>query len=87
MSYKNCSKTLDTVFEVLGPISRIYDGSKPPQNLNQCHGNDTVFVITPNLDGSCYYNNAIKRLWDFGDPFAPPCTLDTKNNINIGLNC
>jgi len=87
MSYKNCSKTLDTVFEVLGPISRIYDGNKPPQNLNQCHGNDTVFVITPNLDGSCYYNNAIKRLWDFGDPFAPPCTLDTKNNINIGLNC
>ena len=87
MSYKACSKSLDTVFDVLGPISKIYDGNKPPQNLNQCNANDTVFVISPNLDGSCYYNNAIKRLWDFGDPFAPACTLDTKNNINIGLNC
>lgn len=87
MVYKTCSKSIDTTFEVQGPISHIYDGSKPPQNANQCHSNDTVFVINPNLDGSCYYNNTVRRLWDFGDPFAPPCTLDTKNNINIGLNC
>ncbi|MCX6186430.1 MAG: PKD domain-containing protein [Bacteroidetes bacterium] len=87
ISYKNCFKSIDTIFDIYGPITKIFDPGNPVQNLNQCHVTDTIYFITPNPDISCYYKNAIKRLWDFADPFAPPCTLDTKKNINVGLNC
>lgn len=29
----------------------------------------------------------VERLWTFGDQYAPQCTTDTENGINVGKNC
>lgn len=58
----------------------------------------TLFCDTPGnamfTDISRYENprDSVTRLWVFGDPFAEkigglPCTVNTKNGINIGRNC
>jgi gliding motility-associated-like protein len=75
-----CVFTTDSFIKVLGP------GTKEKSiNSHQCKIRDTVFFE----DRSCRYgnNSPLKYLWDFGDAYAPQCTLDTKNGLNIGLNC
>lgn len=32
-------------------------------------------------------NQCIERIWDFDDRFCLPCTTDTRNNENTGINC
>ncbi len=32
-------------------------------------------------------DSRIKRIWDFGDEFALPCTTSTAKGLNIGVNC
>ncbi|OYU94784.1 MAG: hypothetical protein CFE21_13925 [Bacteroidetes bacterium B1(2017)] len=84
----NCFVRADTTVKIFGPhaVMDIYEDAIV--NSIQCEVHDTVLFRTPVGDHSCYYNNgAIDRIWDFGDPFAPQCTTDTKANQNVGLNC
>jgi gliding motility-associated-like protein len=84
----NCFVKSDTTIKIYGPISRIETRPDPIINSIQCEIHDTVLFRTPVGDHSCYYGNAnLYTLWDFDDDFAPPCTTDTKKNINVGLNC
>lgn len=84
----NCFVRRDTTVKVLGPKSVIETRFDPIINSIQCEVNDTVKFRTPVGDQSCFYNNgALYRLWDFDDAFAPNCTTDTKNGINVGVNC
>jgi gliding motility-associated-like protein len=84
----NCFIRRDTTVKVFGPKSVIETRADPIINSIQCEVNDTVLFRTPVGDRSCFYNNgALYRLWDFDDAFAPNCTTDTKNGINVGVNC
>lgn len=88
VSLINCSYVLDTFVNVLGPRANIANDTARVQNNNQCLAKDTVYFKTPAPYTSCHFNNpAMRRLWNFGDATAPPCTTDTRNGINIGLNC
>lgn len=84
----NCDTTqvVDTV-TILGPLARV----GTPENRYQCEIHDTVyFTNNTTLPYQSEHGPApgnIKRLWDFGDTVAPQCTTDTKNGINVGLNC
>jgi gliding motility-associated-like protein len=57
-------------------------------NKYQCLVTDTVRFVNPNpyLSVHCA-SGKITQLWDFADPFAPSCTTDTRNGININVNC
>ncbi len=85
----NCSFRRDTLLEVLGPKAVVETPLDRVNNSIQCEIHDTViFRGPPPADRSCFYQNStILRVWDFDDPFAPPCTTDTKLNINVGQNC
>lgn len=84
----NCKIIKDTFIHVLGPKAIIEQDTNKVINSHQCSIQDTVYFKTPVPYLSCHHNNpAMTRLWDFGDAYAPPCTTDTKNGINIGLNC
>lgn len=85
----SCFTKTDTTVKVFGPKSVIErEPSDRILNSVQCEVNDTVRFRTPVGDFSCYYGNGpMYRLWDFDDAFAPPCTTDTRLNINVGLNC
>jgi hypothetical protein len=84
----NCFVRADTSIFVYGPKSQIETRANKIINSIQCEIYDTVKFRTPVGDYSCYYGNGpMYRLWDFDDAFAPPCTTDTKNNINVGVNC
>jgi hypothetical protein len=84
----SCFTRTDTTVFVYGPKSQIETRSDKIINSIQCEIYDTVKFRSPVGDNSCYYGNgAMYRLWDFDDEFAPPCTTDTKNNINVGVNC
>src|SRR5690606_38411330 len=73
---------------VLGPNAVIANDSVSVINSNQCSVSDTVLFVTPNPYLSCHHNNPnMIRIWNFNDPFAPPCTTDTRNGINVGVNC
>lgn len=72
---------------VLGPRASI----GTPLNRYQCQIHDTV--VFSNTTSNPYLSNHgpapgnIKRIWDFKDTWAPACTTDTKNGINVGMNC
>jgi gliding motility-associated-like protein len=84
----SCFTRTDTTVYVYGPKSLIETRADKIINSIQCEVYDTVRFRTPVGDNSCYYGNgSMYRLWDFDDAFAPPCTTDTKNNINVGVNC
>ncbi|HYG16209.1 MAG TPA: PKD domain-containing protein, partial [Bacteroidia bacterium] len=79
------TKIVDTV-TVLGPRANIGN----PVNRFQCMIHDTVYFVG---NGALYMSNHgpapgnVQRLWHFDDPAAPQCTTDTKNGINVGMNC
>lgn len=84
----SCVYVKDTFINVLGPNAIISNDTIRVINSNQCSIADTVFFISPNPYLSCHSGNQnMIRLWDFNDPFAPPCTTDTKNGMNAGVNC
>lgn len=85
----NCSFRRDTLVDVKGPRAVVENDSIRLLNSIQCEIHDTViFRGPPPRDESCFYqNSSIFRLWDFDDPFAPPCTTDVKANRNVGVNC
>ncbi len=89
--FSNCTIETDTIVRVYGPKAVIHEpdvvGHKV-LNSNQCEIFDTVYFKTPVPYLSCSSGfGPQQHLWDFGDPFAPPCTTDTKNGISVGLNC
>lgn len=87
-SLLNCQITSDTYLNVNGPKATIANDTARVPNANQCAVQDTVYFKTPVPYLSCHHNNPnMTRIWNFGDPFAPPCTTDTKNGINVGVNC
>ena len=84
----NCKIKVDTTIEILGPQAIIQTTKDPIINQSQCEVHDTVRFRGPAIDHSCLYsNNALYRIWDFDDAFAPPCTTDTRNGINLNRNC
>lgn len=89
--FADCVIETDTLITVLGPKSIIHNPENALERINniaQCEINDTIFYKTPVPYLSCLNGNAGKfHLWDFGDPFAPACTTDTRRGINIGVNC
>lgn len=88
VSLGTCKSVTDTLIDVFGPQAVIETNYDPVINSSQCEIHDTVWFRSPPKDYSCLYKNTnIYRLWDFDDAFAPNCTTDTKNNINVGLNC
>ena len=86
-SLGTCKSVVDTFIDVYGPNTILTNDTTKPINYAQCQPNDTVFFRTPPAEISCFYQNVTNWLWDFGDGFAPPCTTDTKNGINVGVNC
>ncbi len=84
----NCDTTqvVDTV-TVLGPRANIGE----PLNRYQCEIHDTVYFTNtttlPYLSDHGPAPGNVKRIWNFADLSAPQCTTDTKNGINVGLNC
>jgi gliding motility-associated-like protein len=84
----NCFVKTDTTVKIFGPKSAIETRPDPVRNSIQCEVHDTTYFRNPAGDHSCFYNNGpMYRLWDFDDAFAPNCTTDTKNGINVGVNC
>lgn len=87
----NCFIKKDTFVDIYGPNAVSQTFEKPNAailNSIQCEIYDTVYFRTPVVETSCYYkNDNMFYIWDFGDPFAPPCTTHTRLNQNIGLNC
>lgn len=84
----NCFVRIDTTVTINGPKAVIETMNDAIINSIQCEVHDTTYYRTPVGDHSCYNNNgAMFRLWDFDDPFAPPCTTDTKSGLNVGVNC
>jgi len=83
-----CTTVTDTMVDVYGPKALAETSEERIINSVQCEIHDTVFFRTPTKEMSCYYKNInMWRLWDFDDPFALPCTTDTKLGLNIGVNC
>ncbi len=88
MSSNSCDtiKIIDTV-TVLGPRANI----GTPLNRFQCQIHDTVYFTNtstlPYLSNYGPIPSNIKRIWNFDDTVAPQCTTDTKNGINVGINC
>lgn len=89
--FPNCVVESDTMVHVFGPKAVIEDKSQPLTriaNTSQCEIFDTIYFKTPVPYLTCSSGNGLKNhVWDFGDAFAPPCTTDTKNGINVGVNC
>ena len=53
-------------------------------NRIQCQIKDTIQYINSSI---LFRNKSAQVFWDAGDAFAPNCTLNTKDSINIGQNC
>ncbi len=84
----SCNVNRDTLIYINGPKAIIRNDTIRPINATQCEAHDTVRIISPNPYLSCHSGNTgMKWFWDFSDAFAPPCTTDTKHNVNVGLNC
>lgn len=87
-SDSSCNVNRDTILNILGPVATIRNDTVKPLHATQCEAHDTVFIIDPNPYLSCHHGNTgMKWFWNFNDAFAPPCTTDTRNNVNVGLNC
>jgi gliding motility-associated-like protein len=84
-----CTFTTDSFVTVLGPKAIIEDDFNRVVNSHQCIIKDTVYFKTPVPFLSCINNEGynLNYLWNFDDPFAPLCTLDTRRAINLGMNC
>lgn len=97
-SLTGCTSLRDTLFLfVTGPLARI---TPPAYSVRaDCDAADTVFLSQSSL---YYFNDAnpsddnlpggkrndrVKGVWDFGDLAAPACTTDTKNGLNVNINC
>lgn len=88
IKYPSCTLVSDTDVIVQGPKAVIETDTIKAKNRTQCLITDTVFYISPVPYQSCLYgNSATQYLWNFNDAYAPACTTDTKNNVNVGLNC
>ena len=91
VTFPDCVIETDTFIQILGPKSIIqnpFDSINRVQNTNTCEVFDTIRFKTPVAYLSCSYGNgAMQHFWNFDDAFAPNCTTDTKNGINVGLNC
>jgi PKD repeat protein len=88
VQFSNCSVETDTMVIAYGPDAIIQNDTDVVLNRTQCEVWDTVYFKTPVPYLSCQFSNAsMEHLWDFNDPFAPPCTTDTRNGINAGINC
>ncbi|MES2560409.1 MAG: PKD domain-containing protein [Bacteroidota bacterium] len=89
--FPDCVFETDTIVSVMGPraiFQELGNSQTTLQNIVQCEIFDTVHFVSPFPYLSCNHMNGGKyHLWDFGDAFAPPCTTDTKNGLNIGMNC
>lgn len=86
--YPSCTIIADTIVTVKGPKSIIQTPLQRIVNRTQCEIDDTVYFKTPVPYLSCREGNgAMQHLWDFGDAWAPPCTTDTKNGLNVNTNC
>ncbi|MBP9186593.1 MAG: PKD domain-containing protein [Bacteroidia bacterium] len=85
-NYDNCSFRADTQITVYGPKAWIHDTLSIVDNSVQCGAHDTVrFAMR---DASCYYlNSNLTYFWDFGDAYAPACTTNTKQGLNLNMNC
>ncbi|MFN4084055.1 MAG: PKD domain-containing protein [Bacteroidia bacterium] len=87
----NCNVKRDTFIDIYGPdavAERIDSVPARIQSSIQCEIYDTVYFRTPTIETSCWHlNDNMFYLWDFNDPFAPPCTTYTKLNQNVGVNC
>lgn len=86
-SLGTCNSVVDTFVDIYGPNTILANDTSMPVNASQCNPNDTVYFRVPRPELSCFYQNVPDWLWDFGDGFAPPCTTDTKNGQNVGVNC
>lgn len=88
VQFPDCSTETDTVIMVYGPRAVIQNDVDFVLNRTQCEIFDTVYFKTPVPYLSCRFSNGnMDHLWNFDDPFAPACTTDTKNGINVGMNC
>jgi gliding motility-associated-like protein len=88
VAYETCSLFVDTNVHIFGPRVIFEDEDTKILGRYQCEIHDSVYFTPPGNYLSCHYQNGgMKWLWDFGDPFAAPCTTDTRNGINVGLNC
>lgn len=83
----SCKVQIDTLIDVYGPNTILTNDTVKAINSAQCSAKDTVYFRTPPPEISCFYKNVTNWLWDFDDTYAPPCTTDTKNGINVGRNC
>jgi gliding motility-associated-like protein len=84
--YTNCNFQTDTQVYVYGPNAVLQNDTVKPINWVQCTVHDTVYFNKPDIN--CRYQNKnIIYMWNFGDPYAPPCTTDTRNGLNVGMNC
>ncbi len=87
-NYLNCKIIVDTPVFVYGPGAFIENDTIKTRNKVQCTVKDTVLFRVPDIN--CYYGNNLSNmhyLWNFDDPFAPPCTTSTKFGINVNQNC
>jgi len=83
-----CKSVTDTIIDVYGPNAIAQNDTAKILAQIQCQIHDTVYFRTPVPYLHCHSNNlSMKRIWDFGDVYAPPCTTDTKNGINVNINC
>lgn len=89
--FPDCFFETDTIVTLTGPKAIFQDRSSPQttlQNIVQCEVFDTVHFVSPFPYMSCTNSNGGKyHFWSFGDSFAPQCTTDTRNGLNIGMNC
>lgn len=84
VTFGGCEVVRDTQVFVYGPKARIAGAIS--NNTFQCEPHDTIQFRY--FDPNCYYKDSgIHFVWNFYDPFAPPCTTDTRRNINVGMNC
>ncbi|MEI6507838.1 MAG: PKD domain-containing protein, partial [Bacteroidota bacterium] len=84
----SCNIRTDSIFDIFGPNAIAENDTAAIMNGIQCQIHDTVYFRSPTPYLHCHNDNiTMSRLWNFNDPFAPPCTTDTKNGLNIGVNC
>jgi gliding motility-associated-like protein len=83
-----CKSYTDSLLDVYGPNAIAQNDTAKIINQIQCQIHDTVFFRTPVPYLMCHNDNlSMIRIWNFGDVYAPQCTTDTKNGINVNRNC
>ncbi|MFI5222564.1 MAG: PKD domain-containing protein, partial [Bacteroidia bacterium] len=83
-----CKIVVDTFLDVYGPHAIIQNDTLQIKEQYQCQIHDTVHFRNPLPYLHCHNDNpTMTRLWNFGDTYSPQCTTDTKNNVNVNMNC